>query len=156
VKALLPLLISAATALGGALPGRALYDCAMTGKRDQPACCCRSAAGSCPSCARCEPEASRASPLLHRAGPGPQIALIGAACCSVTHERNTIGHARPAGAESAWKVGLQGARLAAALAPWTEPTPLDSAGSSPRGPPPLVLPGAGRVPLFIVHCSLTL
>lgn len=148
MKAVFSLLMSVAIALGGALPGRALYDCAMTGKRDQPACCCKAASAACPSCSSCE--RGGAAPVQ-----GFEVATIRATCCSVTHEKSALRHSTPAGAEGAWKASLEGARLAAALPSWPAAVDAESACRAPRGPPPLTLPGA-KAPLFILHCSLTL
>jgi hypothetical protein len=152
VKALLSLLVSVAIALGGALPGRTLHDCAMTGKRGQPACCCK-ARGACPSCAACEPGAGGAA-VSGRTGPGAGGADIRAACCTVTHEKNALRHARPA-AEGSWKPFLEGARLAA-LPPWTAALPAPASGRAPRRPPPVALPGTWGPSLAILHCSLLL
>lgn len=152
MKAVFSLLMSVAIALGGALPGRALHDCAMTGKRGQPACCCKAVNAGCPSCASCEPGAA---PALERTGPSREAAVLRAVCCSITHEKSALRHATPPGPQGAWKASLEGGRLAAALPSWPDPVATESGCRAPRGPPPLSFSGA-KAPLFILHCSLAL
>ena len=134
-------LLAASILLGPSAGAKHLYDCAMSGKRSEAACCC-SAAGA---------EHQDASHAVRAAEAAR--AEIRSSCCRVTRETARATAAQRPATDGAWKQTLDDARhlpVASPLVPALTPTVLLARSSVPIHP----AHAAPDEPLFIIHCTL--